>query len=49
MTETMAELYLQQGFRDEALSVYRQLLAQNPDDKGLAERVMHLSTGRARV
>jgi len=41
----MAELYLQQGFRDEALSVYRQLLAQNPDDKGLAERVMHLEHG----
>ncbi len=45
VTETMAELYLQQGFRDEALSVYRQLLAQNPDDKGLAERVMHLEHG----
>lgn len=45
VTETMAELYLQQGFRDEALSVYRQLLVQNPDDKGLAERVMHLEHG----
>lgn len=45
VTETMAELYLQQGFREEALSVYRQLLAQNPDDKGLAERVMHLEHG----
>ncbi|MHB8839955.1 MAG: hypothetical protein ACYC7F_13510, partial [Gemmatimonadaceae bacterium] len=45
VTETMAELYLQQGFRDEALGVYRQLLAQNPDDKGLAERVMHLEHG----
>ncbi len=45
VTETMAELYLQQGFRDEALSVYRQLLAQNPDDKGLADRVMRLEHG----
>ncbi len=45
VTETMAELYLQQGFREEALGVYRQLLAQNPDDKGLAERVMHLEHG----
>ncbi|MBI5601506.1 MAG: tetratricopeptide repeat protein [Gemmatimonadetes bacterium] len=45
VTETMAELYLQQGFRDEALNVYRQLLAQNPDDQGLAERVKHLEHG----
>jgi hypothetical protein len=45
VTETMAELYLQQGFRDEALEVYRQLLVQNPDDKGLAERVKHLEHG----
>ncbi len=45
VTETMAELYLQQGFRDEALGVYRQLLAQNPDDLGLAERIRHLEHG----
>ena len=45
VTETMAELYLQQGFREEALGVYRQLLAQNPDDAGLAERVKHLEHG----
>ncbi len=42
VTETMAELYLQQGFRDEALSVYRQLLAQNPADVTLRERVEQL-------
>jgi len=45
VTETMAELYLQQGFRDEALEVYRQLLAQNPGDQGLADRVRHLEHG----
>jgi len=45
VTETMAELYLQQGFRDEALGVYRQLLAQNPEDTGLAERIRHLELG----
>ncbi len=45
VTETMAELYLQQGFRDEALDVYRQLLAQNPEDAGLAARVRHLELG----
>ena len=32
LTETLAELYLQQGFRDEALSIYRQLFDRNPTD-----------------
>jgi tetratricopeptide (TPR) repeat protein len=45
VTETMAELYLQQGFRDEALEVYRQLLAQSPDDDTLRERVAQLEAG----
>jgi tetratricopeptide (TPR) repeat protein len=45
VTETMAELYLQQGFRDEALAVYRQLLAQNPYDDNLRERVAQLESG----
>jgi tetratricopeptide (TPR) repeat protein len=45
VTETMAELYLQQGFRDEALAVYRQLLAQNPGDDNLRERVAQLESG----
>ncbi len=45
VTETMAELYLQQGFRDEALSVYRQLLAQNPNDSTLRSRVENLEGG----
>jgi tetratricopeptide (TPR) repeat protein len=45
VTETMAELYLQQGFREEALNVYRQLLAQNPNDPGLRERVYQLEHG----
>ena len=30
VTETMAELYLQQGFRNEALEVYRELLVAKP-------------------
>lgn len=42
VTETMAELYLQQGFQDEALSIYRQLLAQNPNDETLRGRVAEL-------
>jgi len=39
VTETMAELYLNQGFRTEALAVYEQLSAANPSDARLAERV----------
>ena len=45
VTETMAELYLQQGFADEALGIYRQLLAQNPADRALRERVDQLERG----
>jgi hypothetical protein len=39
VTETMAELYLQQGHREEALRVYRALLEQRPGDSALAARV----------
>jgi tetratricopeptide (TPR) repeat protein len=42
MTETMAELYLKQGFRTEALSVYEQLSASNPGDERLIARVTAL-------
>lgn len=45
VTETMAELYLQQGFREEALGVYRQLLFQSPSDPVLRERVEQLEGG----
>lgn len=45
VTETMAELYLQQGFTNEALEVYRQLSAQSPDDERLKERVQRLERG----
>ena len=45
VTETMAELYLQQGFVAEALDIYRQLLAQNPDDASLRDRVEQLESG----
>jgi hypothetical protein len=41
----MAELYLQQGFTQEALQVYRQLLAQNPRDDALRERIAALEKG----
>jgi hypothetical protein len=42
VTETMAELYLKQGFRTEALSVYEQLSAANPGDARLIARVTSL-------
>jgi len=43
----MAELYLKQGFRTEALAVYEQLSAANPSDERLAERVASLRTETA--
>ena len=42
VTETMAELFLRQGHRDQALAVYRQLLSASPDDERLAARVAEL-------
>jgi tetratricopeptide (TPR) repeat protein len=44
VTETMAELYLQQGHREEALRVYRALLDQRPEDEGLKDRVGKLES-----
>jgi tetratricopeptide (TPR) repeat protein len=45
VTETMAELYLQQGFRNEALAVYRELLARHPADSSLRERIEQIEAG----
>lgn len=45
VTETMAELYLQQGYTQEALDIYRQLATQNPADETLRERVRQLEQG----
>jgi hypothetical protein len=39
VTETLAELYLQQGFRDEALSIYRQLGEREPSNFALRDRM----------
>jgi len=43
MTETMAELYLKQGHREDALRVFQSLLAKRPADARLAARVAELS------
>jgi hypothetical protein len=45
VTETMAELYLQQGFRNEALAVYRELLNRNPGDASLRDRIAQIESG----
>ena len=45
VTETLAELYLQQGFRDEALSIYRQLVERDPANPSLRDRVAQLERG----
>ncbi len=42
VTETMAELYLQQGHRGEALRVYRALLEQRPGDAQLLAKLASL-------
>ena len=42
ITETMAELYLQQGHREQALDIYRLLLAQRPADVSLLNRIARL-------
>ena len=42
VTETMAELYLHQGHREEALKVYRQLVVLRPGDQSLRDRVTRL-------
>jgi hypothetical protein len=47
LTETMAELYLRQGHRHEALRVYRQLAARTPGDVHLRERVAELAASVA--
>lgn len=46
-TETMAELYLQQGYADRALGIYRDLAARNPEDESLRERIAELTAGES--
>ena len=47
VTETMAELYLAQGFRDRALNVFRQLVALRPNDERLRARLNELESAEA--
>lgn len=45
VTETMAELYVKQGFREQALDVYKLLLAASPESQRLRDRVAELQQG----
>ena len=47
VTETMAEVYVKQGLVDEALNVYRALLARRPTDPELLDRIAELETQAA--
>jgi hypothetical protein len=42
VTETMAELYASQGFTDEALEVYRELVRRRGEEPGLVRRIAEL-------
>ena len=46
-TETMADLYRSQGHLDAALRVYRQLLAQRPDDADIQAHIAELEAAVA--
>ena len=48
VTETMAELYVQQGHLEQALDVYRKLMKLHPNDAALAERLRALEADRVR-
>jgi hypothetical protein len=46
VTETMAQLYLSQGHRSEALDIYRQLLESRPNDAELRARYETIASAR---
>jgi hypothetical protein len=41
-TETMAELYVKQGLRHEAIAVYKQLVEARPGERALRDRLAEL-------
>jgi tetratricopeptide (TPR) repeat protein len=45
VTETLAELYIKQGFHNEALAIYRQLAERDPGDDALRRRIEALEVG----
>ena len=49
VTETMADLYVQQGHLEQALDVYRQLVKLHPNDSALAARLRKLEGDRTQA
>ena len=47
VNETMAQLFLQQGYRQLALKVYRQLSASRPHDQALRDRIAEIEAADA--
>lgn len=47
VTRTLAELYLQQGYIESALEIYRQLAEREPEDENLRARITELSASEA--
>ena len=47
VNETMAQLYLQQGYRQLALKVYRQLSSSRPHDQALRDRIAEIEAADA--
>jgi hypothetical protein len=47
VNETMAQLYLQQGYKQLALKVYRQLAVARPDDEALRNRIAEIEAADA--
>ena len=47
VNETMAQLYLQQGYKQLALQVYRQLAVSRPQDEGLRQRIAEIEAADA--
>jgi len=47
VNETMAQLYLQQGYKQLALRVYRQLAERKPQDQSLTDRIAEIEASQA--
>ncbi len=47
VNETMAQLYLQQGYRQLALRVYRQLSERKPEEQSLKDRIAEIEASQA--
>jgi tetratricopeptide (TPR) repeat protein len=47
VNETMAQLYLQQGYKQLALRVYRQLAEMKPNDQPLRDRIAEIEASQA--